>query len=170
MAARATRNPELRCAADAYDRAARAPHGRIPRRTTAGMRLRSAARLLALTIDGTGGSTAASVRMVAQLVALTDAVSELRKAQRRAAQAAAARKAAEQLHADLVQARSRTARAGRPHQPERLRPVSAEDVISRDFPLPLQLGMQPPAGTTPSPAVSRPGYRRQPPKRAGPMP
>lgn len=38
VAARVLRNPELRRAADAYDRAARAPYGRIPCRTAAGNR------------------------------------------------------------------------------------------------------------------------------------
>jgi len=92
-------------------------------------------------------------------------VSELRKAQHHAAQAAAARRAAEQLHADLVRARSRTAR---PDRPERTRPVNAEDVVRKDFPVPLRLGMQVPVGPYPSPTVSRPSHGRQPPKRAGP--
>ena len=165
MAARALRNPGLRRAADAYDRAARAPYGRIPRCTADGVRLRSAARLLALTIDGMGDPGAASVRLMAKLAALADAVSELRKAQHHAAQAAAARRAAEQLHADLVRARSRTAG---PDRPERTRPVNAEDVVRRDFPLPVRLGMQAPVGPDPSPTVSRPSHKRQPPKRAGP--
>ncbi len=164
-AARALRNPVLRRAADAYDRAARAPYGRIPKRTADGMRLRSAARLLALAIDGMGDPGAASVRLMAKLAALADAVSELRKAQHHAAQSAAARRAAEQLHADLVRARSRTARSDRP---ERTRPVNAEDVVRKDFPVPLRLGMQAPVGPYPSPTVSRPSHGRQPPKRAGP--
>ena len=49
IAARALRNPELRRAADAYDRAARARYGQIPRRTHEGSQLRAAARLMALT-------------------------------------------------------------------------------------------------------------------------
>src|SRR5438034_175561 len=51
IAARALRSPVLRCAADAYDRAARAGHGRIPRRSRDGDRLRSTARLLAMAGD-----------------------------------------------------------------------------------------------------------------------
>ena len=47
VAARALRSPVLRCAADAYDRAARAGHGRIPHRSHDGDRLRATARLLA---------------------------------------------------------------------------------------------------------------------------
>ena len=168
VAARVLRSRGLRRAADAFDRAARAPYGRIPRPTGDGARLRSAARLLALTIDDPGYPTAASVRLIAKLIALAEAVSGLRKAQQHAAQAAAARKAAEQLHADLARARPSTACAARPDRPRRTRPVDAEDVISRDFPLRLRPGRQPPPG--PGPAVSRPSYRRQPPRRAGPRP
>ena len=51
-AARVTGSRVLRCAADGYDRAARAPHRRIPRRTREGDGLRTAARLLAMTGDG----------------------------------------------------------------------------------------------------------------------
>ena len=47
VAARALRSRELRCAADAYDRAARAPHGRLPRRSRDGDQLRRTARLIA---------------------------------------------------------------------------------------------------------------------------
>ena len=168
VAARVLRSRGLRRAADAFDRAARAPYGRIPRPTSDGARLRSAARLLALTIDDPGYPAAASVRLIAKLIALAEAVSELRKAQQHAAQAAAARRAAEQLHADLARARPSTACAERPDRPRRTRPVDAEDVISRDFPLRLRPGRQPPPG--PGPAVSRPSYRRQPPRRAGPRP
>ncbi len=57
VAARALRNPALRCAADAYDRAARAPHGRIPDRTRDGQRLRAVARLMALAGNLTEDST-----------------------------------------------------------------------------------------------------------------
>jgi len=170
VAARVLRGRGLRRAADAFDRAARAPYGRIPRPTSDGARLRSAARLLALTIDDPGYPAAASVRLIAKLMALAEAVSELRKAQHHAAQTAAARRAAEQLHADLARARHRTAYAAHLDRPARTRPVDAEDVISRDFPLRLRPGVQPTAGPDPSQAVSRPSYERQPPKRAGPRP
>ena len=50
VAARALRDPALQHAADAYDRASRAPYGRSPRRTRDGDRLRATARL-----PGTGG-------------------------------------------------------------------------------------------------------------------
>jgi len=135
-----------------------------------GVRLRSAARLLALTIDDPGYPAAASVRLIAKLMALAEAVSELRKAQQHAAQTAAARRAAEQLHADLARARHRTAYAAHLDRPARTRPVDAEDVISRDFPLRLRPGVQLTADPDSSPAVSRPSYERQSPKRAGPRP
>lgn len=87
---RATGNRVLRCAADRYDRTARAPHRQIPRRTHDGDRLRTAARLLAMTSGGSQGL--AHVGALAEnLVALVDAVAGLRQAH--AAQAAAARKA-----------------------------------------------------------------------------
>ena len=166
VAARAVRSRGLRYAADAFDRAARAPYGRIPRRTSHGARLRSAARLLASTVGDPGYPAAAAVRLMAKLAALAEAVSELRKAQQHAAQAAAARRAAEQLHADLVQARSRIGHAARPGRTRRTWPVDAEAVIARDFPLRLRPGGQTPPG--PGPAVTRPSHRRRPPKRAGP--
>jgi hypothetical protein len=83
IAARVLRNPALHRAADAYDRAARAPYGRIPRCTYAGDRLRFVARRLAVlgpTI-GTGhtGDLAVNLSMLAA------AVAELRTAQRHAA-------------------------------------------------------------------------------------
>ena len=49
VAARALRNPELRRAADSYDRAARARYGAVPARTRQGNQLRQAARLMAMT-------------------------------------------------------------------------------------------------------------------------
>ena len=54
VAARALRSPELRCAADAYDRAARAPHGRLPRRSRDGDQLRRTARLIAWPVTSPG--------------------------------------------------------------------------------------------------------------------
>jgi hypothetical protein len=103
-AAFALRNPSLLRAADAYDRAARAGYGRIPRATRPGNQLRTAARLMALTSGTTGDLTLASAALVASLVTLVIAVAELREAQQHAAQAAAAHAAAKQMHA-AVQAR-----------------------------------------------------------------
>jgi hypothetical protein len=108
-AARATGNPLLRCAADDYDRAARAPHRQVPCRTRPGDGLRTAARLLALT-RGNGDDDLGS--LARSFLAPVDAVTGLRAAQAHAAQAAAARQAAEQLHAALAQARQHNWLAG----------------------------------------------------------
>jgi hypothetical protein len=89
----------LRCAAIGYDRAARAPFGRVPSPTREGDQLRAAARLLAMTGATPGDGSGEAGALVANLVRLLDVVSGLRDAQSRAAQAAAARQTAEQLHA-----------------------------------------------------------------------
>jgi hypothetical protein len=95
IAARMLRDPALHRAADGYDRAARAPYGRIPRCTYRGDRLRLlACRLAALGLasnSGYAGDLAVSLAM------LTAAVADLRAAQHHAAQAAAARRTAEHL-------------------------------------------------------------------------
>jgi hypothetical protein len=89
----------LRQAVDSYDRAARAPYGRIPRATSVGNSLRRAARLMANAVVDTDDSTLALVALVTRLAALAEAVAQLRSAQGHTAQAAAARRAAEQLFA-----------------------------------------------------------------------
>ncbi len=89
----------LRQAADAYDRAARSPYGRIPPPTPAGSRLRQAARLLSAFAYLTGDRSMAPIVLITKLAALAEAVAELRESQRHAAQAAAARAAAEHLYA-----------------------------------------------------------------------
>jgi hypothetical protein len=123
----------LRCAAEWYDRAARAPHRRIPRRTQEGDGLRAAARLLALTGETGSGGMGHAGALARNLVSLVDAVAELRAAQAHAAQAAAARQAAEQLHAAFSQARDRAARAGGAHTPV-ARPGSRANA---EFPVPV---------------------------------
>ena len=82
----ALRNPHLRCAADSYDRAARAQYGRLPRRSGDGDQLRRTARMIALAGNLTGDATLTAIALVAQLVALAAAVAELRQAQQHAAQ------------------------------------------------------------------------------------
>jgi hypothetical protein len=89
----------IRQAATAYDRAARAPYGRIPRPTPAGNALRRTARLLSAAAFVSDDRTLAQVALIARLATLADSVAELRQAQQHAAQAAAARRAAERLHA-----------------------------------------------------------------------
>jgi hypothetical protein len=82
IAARMLQNPALRRAADAYDRAARAPHGRIPGCTRAGSQLRAVARRLAAVGPSVGGHTG---HLAISLAMLTAAVAELRTAQHHAA-------------------------------------------------------------------------------------
>ena len=89
----------LRQAADAYDRAARAPYGRIPVRTPAGTSLRRAARLLAAYGYITSDPSFRPVVLITRLAALAEAVAVLRQSQERAAQAASALSATERLHA-----------------------------------------------------------------------
>ncbi len=113
-AARATGSRVLRCAADGYDRAARAPHRQIPRRTREVDGLRTAARLLAMT-GGDGMDQAGP--LARNLVSLVDAVADLRTARAHAAQAAAARLTAEHLHAAFMQPRERASYAHRAQVP-----------------------------------------------------
>jgi hypothetical protein len=121
--ARMLGNPALHRAADTYDRAARAPYGRIPRCTHAGGQLRLVARRLAAVGPAVGASRAGNLAV--SLAMLTAAVADLRTAQHHAAQAAAARRAAEHLGG-----------VGVNHRPEP-RPaetrVRASDVAGMDF-------------------------------------
>lgn len=96
VAAKATGNQHLHRAADAYDRAARAPYGRIPRPSSAGNALRTAARLLAL--SGAGERAAVDTLMlVSRLMILLETIAQLRELQQRQAQADAARVANKHL-------------------------------------------------------------------------
>jgi hypothetical protein len=147
--------------------AARVPYGRIPRRTPDGDRLRATARLIALAGDGGGDSTILARALIANLVALAFAVTELRRAQGHAAQAAAARKAAEHMHAAVMRARSSVPRPGRPQGPRRPRSASAGDATRQDFPMPLRLD-QALLTATSTTGTARPRRRHQPPTRAGP--
>ena len=92
-------SPALRLAADAYDRAARAPWGRLPPPTPAGSQLRAAARLVAAAAHVTRDRPLAHLAFLIRMIALIEAVAELRPAQQRPAQAAAAPAAARQLRA-----------------------------------------------------------------------
>jgi hypothetical protein len=166
VAARAQRNPALRRAADSYDRAARAQYGRIPRRTSAGSQLRSAARLMALFGDLNGGVTLATAALIANLAALVIAVAELREAQHHAAQAAAARVAASHLHAVTAEARPAASRASQVQTPQHSRPATAAGVARSDFRGHTLPGQLPPAD--PGRLHPRPRGRPLPPKRAGP--
>jgi len=129
-AASALRNPELRRAADAYDRAARCAHGRLPRPTPTGNSLRTAARILSAAASVTGDPLIAQLRLILQLAALAEAVIDLRTAQQHAAQASAARTAAERLYA-----------ARRPYTAPPASGVRARtqgNQATRDFPISMQ--------------------------------
>ena len=69
----------LRQAADAYDRAARPPYGRIPPPSPAGNQLRQAARLLSAFAYLTGDRSMAPIVLITRLAALAEAVAELRE-------------------------------------------------------------------------------------------
>jgi hypothetical protein len=162
IAAHATNNRALRRAANAYDRAARAPFGRIPWRTGSADRLRTAARVMALIGGGSRDDPSTAAALIANLIALVLAVADLRQAQQHAAQAAAARSAAEQLHTAARQmrtvVRAETARVARS--------ANAAYLASHDF-------LAPPLHCQPEQALrasARPGplYDHQPPIRVSP--
>ena len=98
-AAAMLRSRVIRQAADAYDRAARAPYGRIPPPSPAGSSLRDAARLLSAIAVATSDPALRPAVLVLRLAALAEAVAGLRESQQRAAQADGALRAARCLHA-----------------------------------------------------------------------
>ncbi|MCP2337950.1 hypothetical protein [Actinomadura rupiterrae] len=89
-AARVTGNCHLRQAAEAYDRAARPPFGRLPAPTPAGSRLRSIARVLAITDSGDSIALQLATTLALALLALMEAITDLHRLQHRRAQADAA--------------------------------------------------------------------------------
>jgi hypothetical protein len=141
----------LRQAADAYDRAARAPYGRIPPPTPAGNQLRQAARLLAAFAHLSGDRSLAPVVLITRLAALAEAVAELRDAQQHAAQAAA----------EHLYAAARPALAPRPRTAPPTR--TAAQIAALSFPKPFKPGKQPLAPGQPGPTPPPP--RRPPPPR-----
>ena len=129
-AARALGNQELRRAADAYDRAARSAYARLPRPTPTGNRLRAAARILSAVAIATGDPLIAQLRLILQLAALAEAVTDLRTTQRHAAQASAAQAAVEQLYA---------ARRSYTSPPDGRATARAQgNQAARDFPISVQ--------------------------------
>jgi hypothetical protein len=167
-AARALRSPALRRAADAYDRAARAGHGRIPHRSRTGDRLRATARLLAIAGDITDDTALLATALIANLAVLTAAVAELRQAQQHAAQAAAARSAAHRLHAAMTQALSQAPRPARGKAPRRGEAAKAAGMARTDFPTSPLPGLHAPAHQTQRQPYRSSGRGSSPPKRAGP--
>jgi hypothetical protein len=153
----------LRQAADAYDRAARSPYGRIPPPTPAGNQLRQAARLLSAFAYLTSDRSMTPIVFITKLAALAEAIAELRESQQHAAQAAAARAAAERLHA-----------AARPAPPAQPRPAphasTAAQLAGLSFPQPARPAPQPAAPRQPDPDQGRPppARRPSPPQPRGP--
>jgi hypothetical protein len=151
----------IRQAAAAYDRAARAPYGRIPRCTPAGTGLRRAARLLSTAAYASHDQTLAQAALIARLAALADAVAELRQAQQHAAQAAGARAAAERLYAAA-------AHGGSQLFADRTPSPAPTALASQDFPTRPQTGRTSWAtpgrrrrGRSPGPAHRRPAPPRR---------
>ena len=146
----------LRQAADAYDRAARSPYGRVPQPTLAGNQLRQAARLLSAFACLTGDRSMAPIMLITRLAALAEAVAELRDAQQHAAQAAAARAAAERLYA-----------AARPAPPAQPRPAqranTAAQLAGQSFPQSARPATRPATPGQPGPAPGGPPPVRRPP-------
>jgi hypothetical protein len=97
------RGGPLTAAATQYDRAARELWGGLPAPSQAGQGLRTASVLLASARFVGRGENTQLLALLAQLAALSDAVTRLRENQDRAAQAAAARGAAEQLRLTSAQ-------------------------------------------------------------------
>ena len=152
VAAAALGSREIREAADAYDRAARAPYGRVLRSTPAGNSMRNAARLLSAAAYASDAPAAQQIRLIIRLVALAEAIADLRAAQRHAAQAAAARRAAERLRAARCRyASPQPAASG-------ARPRTAAQLGVLGFPMPPGPHQRGPAAT---PSAST---------RAGPVP
>lgn len=87
----------LRQAADAYDRAARAPYARIPAPTQAGDSLRAAARLLSVLAFVSGDPSLRPIVLVTRLALLAEEIARMRLSQARAVQAASALSAARRL-------------------------------------------------------------------------
>jgi hypothetical protein len=170
-AARITSSRALRCAADAYDRAARAPFGRLPPCTSAGNRLRTAARALALIGQPDGDTCLAALALIGNLVALTLAVAEMRQAEQQAVRSSAARTAAEHLRDAAAELRSRAPGTGEADVRRRPRRWSPADLVRSEAAAPPLLGRAGPANPDPvDPGPAAPGPRRavRPPTRAGP--
>ena len=144
-------------AADAYDRAARTPYGRIPRPTPAGNSLRRAARLISAFAYLTQDPTFSPIVLIARLVTLAEAVATLRLAQQHAQQAAGALRAAECLHA-AADTHTTPTRGERAHVP------APAALAGASFPLrpqPRPSGPPPRGPGRPAPPSPTPSRRRR---------
>jgi hypothetical protein len=170
-AAAALGSRTLRQAADAFDRAARQPYGRIPSPTPAGNQLRHAARLISAYAYLTGDPALTPVVLLVRLAALAEAVAELRDSQHRAAQAAAALRAARHIRtaarpAPPTRPPGRPATATTPSASKfaQPRPDTAAGLAQLSFPAAPR--PRPPAPEHPGPdSGDPPPLRRPPPPR-----
>ena len=154
----------LRQAADAYDRAARPPYGRIPPPSPVGNQLRQAARLLSAFTCITQDQSMAPVLLIVKLAALAEAVAELRESQQHAAQAAAALRAARHLSIATGAPGRPTAPITQPApKPSRSRPATAAGLAQLSFP-------SSPRPRQPAPGQPGPGPYDTPPPRRPPPP
>ena len=165
IAASALRSRVIRQAADSFDRAARAPYGRIPPRTPAGNSLRRAARLLSAATFVSGDPAPTQILLIIRLAALVESIADLRAAQQHAAQAAAARRAAEHL---CTAAGSSTRRP----PTKRASARTAADLAGLGFPTPWRSSQASPARLIGSHRhageVPRPTQGPRPPRQRGP--
>jgi hypothetical protein len=164
VAAAALGSRILRQAADAYDRAARAPYGRIPRPTRTGDSLRRAARLIGAFAHLSDDRTPAPLVLIMRLAALAETVAGLRDAQQHAAQAAAARSAAERLYAAAG-----PVPAAQP--PARPRAPTPAQLAGQSFPAasaPSGATQRAPGQRQPDPPAPRPARGQSPPRPRGP--
>ena len=159
----------LRQAADAYDRAARAPYGRIPPQSPVGNQLRQAARLISAFAYLTQDRSIAPILLITKLAALAEAVAELRQSQQHATQAAAAIGAARHLYAATAPA-AQAPPAPSPGTRPGPQPGSAAQLAAMSFPKPTRPGRQPraPGQPGPDPASPPPARRPPPPRPRGP--
>ena len=160
----------LRQAADGLDRAAREQYGRIPPPTSAGNRLRQAARLISAYGYLTNDKSFAPLKLYIQLAVLAEAIAQLRQTQQRAHQAQAALRAATGLRQASGTARpappgTATAPGQQQHphaDPDTAR--TAAQIVASSFPFgpgnqQKTLSSIPERATRP---VSRPSPRRRP--------
>ena len=151
VAASVLGNKAISRAVDEFDRAARAPYGRIPHPSHSGNSLRSIARLLASIGLITDSRVTGEIQFAVQLAKLIESIADLRRIQRHAAQSAAARRAVEHLHAH-----GHTLRA------------TASNVARLDIPVaPAVAGSRPPGASTVRPAYRTVRTQRP---RSGPGP
>jgi hypothetical protein len=160
------RSKALRQAADSFDRAARAPFGRIPHLTRTGNSLRHAARQLSTLAAITGDPALAQIVLIVRLTALIETIASLRQAQHHAAQAAAAHHAAQHLH---TMRPAYTARVPRQRTHSR-RPATLAALDVPFTPLHPQTATNPPSPPASGRSDTYSARRRRPQRPRGPAP